>query len=51
LGHRSIWSTLAAIVLLAFAFERAGFLWSMGVFVGFFLWMLSPLRWYVILSA
>ncbi len=50
-GHRYIWATLGAILALAFIFERAGFICSMTLFVGFLLRVLSPLRWFLLIPA
>ena len=50
-GHRHIWATLAAVLALAFVFERVGFVCSMTLFVGFLLRVLSPLRWFLLIPA
>jgi putative tricarboxylic transport membrane protein len=45
IGHLHIWSTIMALMVLAFFFERLGFIITTALFVGFFLKMLSAMRW------
>jgi putative tricarboxylic transport membrane protein len=45
IGHRYIWSTIIAIIVLAFFFERLGFILATALFVGFLLRILAHLRW------
>lgn len=45
IGHRYIWATTVAIILVSFFFERFGFILVITFFVGFLLKLLSGLRW------
>ena len=44
-GHRYIWATTAAIILVSLFLERLGFILVMTFFVGFLLRLLSRLGW------
>jgi hypothetical protein len=45
IGHPYIWSTIMAMLMVSIVFERLGFIATMALFVGFFLKLLSGLRW------
>lgn len=45
IGHPCIWSTLMAIIVLAFFFERLGFILAITLFVAFLLKSIAHFRW------
>ena len=45
IGHRSIWSTIIALIVVGVFFERLGFILVIALFLGFLLKILSNLRW------
>jgi len=45
IGNTYIWSTPIALIALAILFERLGFVPSIALFIGFFLRLLSDLKW------
>ena len=50
-GNAYIWSTPIALIALAILFERLGFVLSITLFIGFFLKLLSDLKWGICVAA